>query len=418
MLRKIALYLGFACIGLCFARVCLLQAAWALPPADPTKRVHDFAQTLSLGTRASLENELQAIEQETTAQVAVVTVSSLDGETVEAYANSLFNAWGIGQHGVNNGALFLISPSERRTRIEVGYGLEPLLTDGLCGEILDVFVIPHFKASNYEEGIVDGTREIIRILRSHPDAARGITGSAPKFVRTPRRDAVSLSVLSLISAAIFLILGIVFAKRESYSTLIFVFLGIGVTALAGSSLFFALQLPSTQQPTAWFISAAGSAFLALFYNLRKFMRFGPHGCSRCGTKLSLLKETEDNDKLTEVQKLEEQLGSVDYDVWFCPACLHSDTVQYVTAFSSFIKCQKCQNHTMKETRKTVHHATRSSTGLARVNGDCVSCKHSYVRNEVIPRISSSSGGSGGSSGGGGSSFGGGSSGGGGSSRSW
>lgn len=415
MHRKIALIFGLICLLL--ASLPPIQAAWGIPTAtDPTKRVHDFAQTLSADSRALLEQELQALEQETTAQVAVVTVSSLEGETVENYAHSLFNTWGIGQKAVNNGVLFLISPPERRTRIEVGYGLEPLLSDGLCGEILDTAVIPHFKESNYEQGVLDGAREIVRILRENPEAAQGVPGSAPKYVRTPRKDAVALSIFSLIGAVVFLILGFVFSKRENYSTLIFVFLGVGITVLAGYALFLALKLPSTQQPTGWFISAVGSSLVALFYNLRKFMRFGPHGCSKCGSKLVLLPETEDNSKLTEVQKLEEQLGSVDYDVWFCPACLNSDTIQYVATFSSFVKCPNCQNMTAKETRTTVRSATRSSTGLARINGNCVHCKHTYVRNEVIPRISSSSGGSGG--GGGGGSFGGGSSGGGGSSRSW
>jgi len=99
-----------------------------LPPQDPTKRVADGAGVLSPDDHSALESLARDVEQKTTAQLAVVTVSSLDGLTVDAYAHKLFNVWGIGQKDVNNGVLFRIAPNDRRMRIEVGYGLEPLLT--------------------------------------------------------------------------------------------------------------------------------------------------------------------------------------------------------------------------------------------------------------------------------------------------
>ncbi len=100
-----------------------------LPVQDPTKRVHDRAGLLSPAEVSSLETMARNVEQQTTAQMAIVTVGSLEGKTVDDYAHELFNAWGIGQKPANNGVLLLIAPKERRLRIEVGYGLEPLLTD-------------------------------------------------------------------------------------------------------------------------------------------------------------------------------------------------------------------------------------------------------------------------------------------------
>jgi len=132
---------------------------------EPVGYVNDFAELLSSGTRAQLEAQLNQLEEDTTAEVAVVTITTLDGEPVEYYANELFNEWGIGQKGEDNGILFLIALEERQTRIEVGYGLESIITDGRAGRILDTAVIPNFKNGDYELGIIAGIESIETYIR-------------------------------------------------------------------------------------------------------------------------------------------------------------------------------------------------------------------------------------------------------------
>jgi hypothetical protein len=134
--------------------------------------VYDLAGVMADTDRRALADDINAVERDTSAQVAVVTVTSLDGLTVEDYGNRLFNAWGIGDRERHNGVMFLVAPSERKARSEVGYGLEPLLPDEVCGDILASHAIPRFKAGDYSRGILDGTREILRMLRDYPDAAR------------------------------------------------------------------------------------------------------------------------------------------------------------------------------------------------------------------------------------------------------
>jgi uncharacterized protein len=147
--------------------------------------------------------------------------------------------------------------------------------------------------------------------------------------------------------------------------------------------------------------------------------------------LELLSEQDDNPKLSAVQQLEEKIGSVDYDVWICPACMNKDTEQYIKRFSGFKECPKCNGRTFKEDdQKTVRAATTRRSGLAKIEGRCVACNHKWVRSVILPIISASNStwsgsGSSGSSvtgggwgGGGGGSFGGGSSGGGGASGGW
>jgi uncharacterized protein len=141
---------------LVLALLLVLPAAVRAEFPKPTGYVNDFAALLDAGARAELEALLRETEQATTAEIAVATVTSLDGLTVEEYANQLFQAWGIGQQANDNGVLVLVAPNEREMRIEVGYGLEPVLPDGLAGEIIRTEFLPQFKSGDYSAGIRQG----------------------------------------------------------------------------------------------------------------------------------------------------------------------------------------------------------------------------------------------------------------------
>jgi uncharacterized protein len=394
-------------------------------PRDPTARVHDFANLLSAEQRVTLEDLAREVERQTTAQMAVVTVPSLRGKDVDAYAHELFNQWGIGQKELNNGVLLLVAPTERRMRIEVGYGLEPLLTDGVCGEIRDRAIVPRFKTDDYAGGIIAGAQRLASVLRSDPAAARGDPDSGPMLARRKRQDALWATGAAGVAALGLLILGILTAVRRLYSTTAFVTVTALSATLLGIAAYFTFHAPPRQQPIAWFGGAAFASLAGWCLNLVRYRRFGPHGCSKCGTQLQLLDEQGDDPKLTAVQQLEEKLGSVDYDVWICPACLNQDTERYIKNFSGFKDCPACEARTFKEDAPIeVTAATTFSAGSARVDGRCVACNHKAVRMIELPRISTTSsgsssfGGGGGSSGGGGGGFGGGSSGGGGASGGW
>src|SRR5690606_37355317 len=138
-------------------------------------------------------------------------------------------------------------------------------------------------------------------------------------------------------------------------------------------------------------------------------RYRPHHCELCAGPMTLLSEAQDDMHLNKKQLLEEQLKSIDYDVWHCPACLDTDTERYVAFLSPFQRCRKCRGQTFKETRTTVVPATYSSGGKDRIDGKCHFCKHKTSRIVRTPQKSNSSS-SGGSSGSSGGSFGGGSSG--------
>ncbi len=130
--------------------------AFAQDLPEPLGRVSDFADVIPADTEAGLEDALRLAEEETTVEIAIVIVRDLGGRDINDYAVRLFEKWGIGQRGEDNGLLFITAIAEREVWIEVGYGLEPYITDGRAGRILDEEVLPGFSEDNFALGIVNG----------------------------------------------------------------------------------------------------------------------------------------------------------------------------------------------------------------------------------------------------------------------
>jgi len=130
-----------------------------------TGRVVDRANLIDPAAESALTAKLAALETDTTDQVVVVTLPGLKGEPIEATGRRLGNGWGIGRNDADNGVLLLVAPRERAVRIEVGEGLEGLLTDERAAEIIQL-ILPQFKANKPEAGISLGVDEISKRLRS------------------------------------------------------------------------------------------------------------------------------------------------------------------------------------------------------------------------------------------------------------
>jgi len=138
--------------------------AFAVDVPFLTGRVTDNAQILSDETRKAVTANLKAHEEKTTNQIAVLTVPTLDGVSIEEYAVTVFNTWKLGQKGKDNGVLLIVAPKDRKMRIEVGYGLEGTMTDGIAGSIIRNAITPFFKNNDYDRGIDEGVRAIINVL--------------------------------------------------------------------------------------------------------------------------------------------------------------------------------------------------------------------------------------------------------------
>ena len=129
-----------------------------------TGRIVDQANIIPAETRSAIEPKLADLEAKSGIQLVVATVTSLEGQEVEPYANELFRSWKLGEKAKNNGVLLLVAPNERRVRIEVGYGLEGTLTDALSKVIITNAITPRFKAGDFSGGISRGVDDIITVL--------------------------------------------------------------------------------------------------------------------------------------------------------------------------------------------------------------------------------------------------------------
>jgi len=152
----------------------LLATTTAASGADVpylTGRVVDNAEILKGATRERIAALAKAHEDKTTDQIAVLTIPTLDGESVEEFANRVFAAWKLGQKGKDNGVLVVVAPQDRRMRIEVGYGLEGTLTDVAASRIIRNVMTPAFKNGDFDRGIEEGVKAIVAQLEGEPAAA-------------------------------------------------------------------------------------------------------------------------------------------------------------------------------------------------------------------------------------------------------
>ena len=141
---------------------CILSAKdWKT--LKPTGYVNDFANVIDPASKSALEAYCARVEQATGAQMAFVTIPSLEGEAIEDVANDIFRNFGIGQKGKDNGVLLLLVSGERRFRLEIGHGLEPILPDGLDGQIL-LEMRPELRAGQYGPALMQAARRIGDIL--------------------------------------------------------------------------------------------------------------------------------------------------------------------------------------------------------------------------------------------------------------
>lgn len=359
--------------------------------------VSDQAKVLDSESEQRLNALIDRLEQKTGAEIAVVTVQRLEDSTPKAFASALFNRWGLGKKGEDNGVLILLVMQDRRIEVETGYGVEGVLPDGKVGAILDRKVIPHFKQGDFGAGLLAGVEAMAEAIAGEAlipenQAAKPV-GEAPNTFYRTSRD----------------------------------------TADKGASLLPGLLLLLLAPFLLWWLLARGSLFRI-------------HRCPQCGKRMRRLTEEQDDAYLSMPQQLEEQLGSLNYLVWRCDDCQRCDLARRPGRHASdYEDCPRCGHRTLHAKRAAVLEPTYEREGLVEIRRTCrfPTCSYKRTQKRRLPRLvwipprryghrgighwggwsSPGRGGFGGggwSSGGGfgGGSFGGGSSGGGGAGRSW
>lgn len=151
---------------LTFVLILMCSSVQALDVPTLQNRVTDLAGLISSATLHRLESQLQTFERETSNQIAVLIIPSLEGESLEDYSHRVAETWKLGQQGKDNGVLLLIAKNDRKLRIEVGYGLESSLTDALSNHIIQNEIVPYFKSGDFETGIAQGVTTIIGAIQN------------------------------------------------------------------------------------------------------------------------------------------------------------------------------------------------------------------------------------------------------------
>ncbi len=170
-------------------------------PGAPAGFVNDFAGLMAPEMRAALEEKLASFARARPAaggaggnEIAVATVPTLDGDSIENFANELFDEWNIGKKGADSGVLVLVAESERQVRIEVGYGLEPVLTDARGNAIIRTSIAPRFAEGDFAGGLTAGTDAIIALL----SGGAADEGAAPPYQNGGMRSFSDLTFLFLL----------------------------------------------------------------------------------------------------------------------------------------------------------------------------------------------------------------------------
>lgn len=162
----------------------------------PAGYVNDFAGVMNASDRTAVTRILTELKQKSGAEISVVSLTSLDGGQIDDFATRLFERWGIGQKGKDNGILLLAAMKERRVRIEVGYGLEGALPDAAAGRLIDQYIVPAFRKGDYSGGLKNGALALASIAAQ--EAGVELTGVPTFQVRQERRGFSLFQLLFLL----------------------------------------------------------------------------------------------------------------------------------------------------------------------------------------------------------------------------
>lgn len=373
--------------------------------------ISDPNDYLSLKEENLINTLINGIEHKTTAQIAVVMVESIGDEVPKDFAVDLFDEWGIGQADRDNGLLILSVMDQRRTEFEVGYGLEPILTDVVCFRIGMSEIVPNFRQGNYGTGIVAAIGRIEQIL-DNPEVIDEIYSSGLEYEEESKGlpgFVIFLLFYGSIAAVVSLWkYGIAFDIERSKDDYYDKYQRLKKHKIGCLTFLFPI-------PLLFFSKMLGR-------RLKRY-RTSPRFSKKNGKPLHLKNEWAENEFLEEAQMLEEKLDSVLYDVWTTEDKSDILILAYEGSSRKYTRCKKCSYKTYgRESSKILKYATYKHSGEKLTYYHCRNCNFRDEVTETIPkkvRSSSSSGSSGSSFGGSSSSsFGGGRSGGGGSGVSW
>lgn len=415
---------------------------------DPLKAdnsfVYDPAGRMDAYSRQAANGLLHLLNKETNAQGAVAFLPTIGDDIPKDFAVALFQQWGIGQAGTDEGYLLLIVEDQRRAEIETGYGMESILTDALAKRVLTNEFVPYMKRGERGSAVLATVRAIDLIYRGtkgldsipsveyaeymapleplfggHDDLYTDLTPGANRgssYDNVPRQNGQASTWIGRNPIlAVYLFINLIFHLILCTWVLVVYF--------DKESLHDKWRRVRWWHGLWWAFIFPFPYALITYPVLSRYLlrlRFMPRYSKSTGEAMRRLSEKDEDEFLAHGHIIEEEIGAIDHDVWLSVDRSEVLVLPYAKRMSGYKACPSCSYKAYKVTKsRVVKAATTSSSGKREVTYSCKACNYIKKEMQTIPR-KSSSGSSGGfsSGGGGGSSFGGGSSGGGGSGASW
>ena len=428
--------------------------SWAQPAEtlskipDPLKAsnsfVYDPAGRMDAYSRQSVNGLLHLLNKETNAQGAVAFLPTIGDDIPKDFATALFRKWGIGNAGTDEGYLLLIVEDQRRAEIETGYGMEAILTDALAKRVLTNEFIPYMKRGERGSAVLATVRAIDLIYRGtkgldsipsveysqymdplkpvfggHDEIYDDISPNANKYPyldRIPRPKSTENWAERNPLLVVYISANFVFH--------LFLSIWVIVVYFDKETLHDKWRRLRWWQSLFWCFIFPFPYVIMTYPILSRYLtrlRHMPRYAKGNGQPMRRLSEKEEDEFLEHGHIIEEEVGSIDHDVWISSDLSEVLVLPYAKRLHGYKACPSCSYKTYKATKsKIITRATTSRSGKREVTYSCKACHYQKKELQTIPRKSNSSSGGGGFSGGGGggSSFGGGSSGGGGSGASW
>ena len=333
------------------ATVALADGPVTIDGPRPPGHVVDAVGLLGADDVAAIERLAAGIEAAAGGDLVVVVIRTTGERPHRAFATELFNRWQLGSAERNDGLLIFVALDDRKAEIVLGDGVDDPLQMKASQQIMDNVLIPEFKAGRPAAGLrkaalACGTQILSAAETQVEDGPPKPGPEAEPFNPTPAEAAPLPALRSL--------------PRQPQSGGLVPLALLGGCTVGGTGL-------------SWYL-------------VRRHLRNRPRQCPECRIDMVRLGEQADNSHLAAGQQKEEQLQSVDYDVWTCPTCPHVTTLRYDAFFTSLSKCPDCGFVTESKTVNRVRAPTKSRSGLETITQHCKHCGRAETTSWDIPQL--------------------------------
>ncbi len=346
--------------------VCVVSVLALLAGASPTLAVTveeipsprpdgwsvDLTGTIPPEIRQQIDRLGDDVKAANGAEIAVVVIDSTGGVPSRDFARSLFDHWKIGESDEDNGFLLLAALGDRKIEIVLGRGLDNPANSQASAEIMQGEIIPLLRAGDPGGALLAGTRAAARrILDVAPPVAESVVPPAETMVEVPSAPELAPTPVPVTAPPVS------FHREETVVPQSVILLVIAASVgLLGGVGYFALRAPR---------------------------------CRKCGLPMTLLGEREDDAHLTPAERTEEEIGSVNHEIWLCSQCGETRKKAWFDIFSGtpgYIRCASCGAKAVESTSLIVASPTYHSEGERRVGTSCAHCGHQTSRSVTIPRL--------------------------------